>query len=275
MQLTMGFIVYALPSFAPCRPRHAIQRVKRHAWRTMPIRATAPSDVALTTGALLAASGVVGVAGALRSRGKLDGRVARKTVHASCGVLYVLLWAGYSVDGRVAAAVVPVAALVALFGARGALTRVLSREGKEAGEALRGPTAYALVLLSLAICCWQSAEAHVVVAQLCVGDAAAEICGRRFGQGNAWPFAKSKSIAGSVAFAAAAAAATAAMLAWHARFAPALATTVDLNASGAVLRIAAVSIACAAAELAPSTVVGDDNISVAATAALMSRWLLH
>lgn len=239
-------------------------------------QALAATDVAITAGALVAATGVVGAAGALRARGQLDGRFTRKAVHVSCGILYVLLWAGYSADGRWAAALVPGAALAALAGARGALSRVLARDGAtKTNAALRGPTAYASVLLTLAVCAWQSADAHVVVAQLCLGDAAAEVAGRRFGDGNAWPFAQDKSVAGSAAFTVVAALGSVAMLAWHARFADAAVMVVDPAAPATALRILAISVACAAAELAPSSIVGDDNVSVAVTAALLSRVLLH
>ncbi len=235
---------------------------------------TAVADAAISAGAMLGASAVVTLSGALRSRGVISGRTARKTVHTLCGVAYLLLWPLYSVHGRLSAAFVPVTALAALLLLRGPLARTISRDSSSVpAEALLGPTVYTVVLLCVTLVLWKQADAYIVIAQLCFGDAAAEVFGRRFGRGNLWPFAKHKSAAGSAAFAAAAALGSVAMLAFYARFEGA--GMVEIANPATFAAVVAISIACAAAELIPPNIIGDDNASIAATAAIMSQVLLR
>ncbi len=220
------------------------------------------NDVVLTAGALTLASSLVGAASALRARGVLSGRAARKTVHAAAGVAYIMLWSWY--DSRWFALLVPLAALAAAVTATGVLAGIVGRgDEKSKGEALRGPTLYIALLAALTAFVWKAPAAYVAVGQLCFGDAAAEILGRAFGEGNRWPFAKDKSLAGSASFVAAGALGSLALLAWYG---------LDDLATGATLaKLLTVSVACAAAELVPSYFVGDDNVAVVATAVAISQ----
>ena len=58
---------------------------------------------------------------------------------------------------------------------------------------------YTLVLLAANIFGWRSPVAAVAVCQMAIGDGIADIFGRRFGK-TKWPFSKSKSVEGSLAF---------------------------------------------------------------------------
>ena len=222
------------------------------------------NDAVLTAGALTLASSLVGAASALRSRGILSGRAARKTVHAAAGVAYLILWSWY--NSRWFALVVPLSALAVTVSASGLLTGIVGR-GDESSkiEALRGPALYIALLAALTVFEWKSPIAYIAIAQLCFGDAAAEIFGRAFGEGNRWPFAKSKSVAGSTSFIVAGALGSIALLSWYG--------LQDLITSTVILKLLAVSAACAAAELLPSYIVGDDNIAVVLTAVFISRVL--
>lgn len=222
------------------------------------------NDALLTAGALTLASSLVGGASALRSRGILSGRSARKTVHAAAGVAYVILWSWY--DSRWFALIVPLAALAATVSATGLLANIVGRgDEKSKLDALRGPTLYIALLAALTVFEWKSPTAYIAIAQLCFGDAAAEIFGRAFGEGNQWPFAKSKSIAGSTAFVIAATIGSVAILSWFGLH--------DVVTASNIAKLLAISVTCAAAESLPSYIVGDDNIAIVLTAVVVSHVL--
>lgn len=99
------------------------------------------------------------------------------------------------------------------------------------------------------------------MAQLCLGDAAAELAGRRWGADLAWPrpCAQGKTVVGSAAFVVAAFFGSVAAL-W-------LVDGVLQVADPAVLvRLFGVSVGCAGVEIAPREALGDDNLSIFATA---------
>lgn len=227
------------------------------------------NDAVLTTGAISLASILVGTAAALRSRELVSGPFARKLVHTCAGILYVSLWRFW--ENRWAAAIVPATFLIFALTARTVLAGIVGRgDETDKSDALRGPTLYIGVLTAITVLLWQDQAAYVTVAQLCLGDAAAEFFGRALGGGNKWPFAKDKSVAGSLGFVLAGTVGSLAML--YVQSPEFLTTNADLPLL--VLKILGISIACAAAELVPKKVVVDDNISVAITAALLAHWWL-
>lgn len=103
--------------------------------------------------------------------------------------------------------------------------------------------------------------------QLAVGDGFADLVGRRFGK-HKWRKGGQKSIEGTIAFAVSAFASSLALIGWFHMF-RILAVT-PVAAAG---RVAGISVACAAVELAPANVVGDDNIIVPVTAMVLGRLL--
>lgn len=241
-------------------------------WGGAPLLRAHAGDAAVSAAALTGATALVGATKLLRARGILSGRASRKVVHTLSGIAFVLLWPLYTEAGRQWAACVPAFALLSLAALSGPIARTVARDDAPAlSDALRGPIVYTGVLLATTLLLWKQPAAYVVIAQLCIGDAAAEIVGRRFGAGSPWPFSKSKSAAGSAAFAASAGAGTLALLAFYQHC--------ELGASAmgpaTLAAVAIISLSCAAAELIPECYVGDDNASIAVTAAVLSRLLLR
>jgi farnesol kinase len=97
----------------------------------------------------------------------------------------------------------------------------------------------------------------------------ADIVGRRFGKSNKWPFSRNKSVAGSLAFAAASTLTSIGLMAWMSYTG---CLTLPLPLSELVPGIAAISVACAGVELLP---IGDDNWTVPLSAAILSLVFLH
>jgi farnesol kinase len=97
----------------------------------------------------------------------------------------------------------------------------------------------------------------------------ADIVGRRFGKSNKWPFSRNKSVAGSLAFAAASTLTSIGLVAWMSYTG---CLTLPLPLSELVPGIAAISVACAGVELIP---IGDDNWTVPLSAAILSLVFLH
>jgi len=223
---------------------------------------TSSPDLLLTGATLGLATSVVGGVAFLREREVFSGQFARKAVHVTCGLAYIFLWCWY--ESRWAAIVVPSSALLVSLSLSVPLSRILKREEETSPVVLRGPISYMCILVLLTAFEWKTDAAHIAVAELCLGDAAAEICGRLYGAGNRWPFAKNKSIAGSAAFVAAGTLGSTALVAWNG----------GLSGMETVAVIFAISIGCSLAELIPERFVGDDNISVTATALLLSHLFL-
>lgn len=103
--------------------------------------------------------------------------------------------------------------------------------------------------------------------QLAVGDGMADLIGRTYGR-HKWRPDGEKSVEGTVAFAISSFLASMGMIAWFHRFAEMTASPAE-----AALRVAGISIACAAIELMPPEAVGDDNFSVPVTAMVVGRLL--
>lgn len=209
---------------------------------------------------------------------KVTSSVTRKVIHISCGPAYVLLWP-YFTDASSAcfvASTIPLLFIIVLVISgsakngerRGALGRSLSREGSPT-EALQGPLYYSCVLLVITLLLFKSAVGAVAIMQLCFGDGAAEVFGRRFGTRTQWglSWTGDKSIAGSVAFVVAAFWGSFAGIEWlHYNNLTALSVFDPLT----MLQLAAISVGCAALELVPKDVVGDDNVTIAATSIFLS-----
>lgn len=206
--------------------------------------------------------------------------VSRKLVHMGSGPLFVLFWPLFSTtpSGQIAAAAVPVLSLVRLYvagttgsepGTGGGLVKAISRSGDKR-EALEGPFYYTIVLLIAVLCGWRNAVSVIAINQMAIGDGMADIVGRRFGK-TKWPTAiepsGKKSVEGTAAFAGFAFVASLLMVAVYN-----LAGLTALPLAVVAPRIALISLAAALVELLP---LGDDNLTVPSTAAIMSVLLLR
>lgn len=97
----------------------------------------------------------------------------------------------------------------------------------------------------------------------------ADIVGRRFGKKNKWPFAPTKSVAGSAAFVVAATLTSTALAAWMSYTG---CLTLPLPMPELVPRIFAISLLSAGVELLPFA---DDNWTVPLSAAILSSVFLY
>lgn len=198
----------------------------------------------------------------------------------TCGPSFVLLWPLYtdSMPARLLAASVPLLFATLLIASgkstkrdapRAALGRTVSRGG-DPREALQGPLYYTFVLLVLTLLLFKTAAASIALAQLCLGDAMAEIVGKRWGASSQWllPWhSDRKSVAGSTAFVVAAWGGSALGVQWMHYW---MYTSLSVQDAHVLAGLGVISIACAAAELAPRALVGDDNVTIAALAVTLS-----
>merc|ERR1712151_273025 len=200
--------------------------------------------------------------------------LGRKLLHATCAPGFLLSWPLFSnaASARWVAAAVPLLSVLRLLGAGfgvpslSGLVRAISRSGSRL-EALSGPLYYSLVLVAATVFGWRSPVAAVAVTQMAVGDGIADIYGRPFGK-TKWPFAKSKSVEGSMAFVLSAFAACLVMIyVFHA----AGFTALTVAATWPALLL--ISILSAAVELLPGKLI-DDNIAVPGVAALLAYIML-
>ena len=105
---------------------------------------------------------------------------------------------------------------------------------------------------------------------MAAGDGAADLVGRRWGK-RKWPWSQSKSIVGSGAFAVAGFAVSMGLILWFVRFG-CLTLPAALSLKAVALRVAVISLACAAVELLPGV---DDNISVPMAGCFLAHWLIR
>ena len=205
----------------------------------------------------------------------------RKIIHISCGPLFLASWPFFTdtPSARLLACILPFSAMVLLAvsgssgehqSVRAALGRSISRDGK-ASEALQGPFYYSTVLFFSSLLLFKSPMALILVMQLCFGDGAAEIFGRKFGKECKWGFSWTgdKSIAGTFGFFISAFSGTCLGFAWWKYFN--LETRLELNVS-TLFALAFISAFSALSELAPSEVSGDDNLTIP-VAAIAATWL--
>ena len=214
---------------------------------------------------------------ALASAGVTPSTVSRKMIHTGSAPLFVLCWPLFSAEpyAAFAASFIPLVQVARLYragaadassGTEAGLVKAVSRSGDRGDELLAGPLLYTLVLLAATAFGFRSLPAAVAVCQMAVGDGVADIVGRRFGSVK-WPFARAKSVQGSLAFAVSA-------------FAACLLVTALFNACGytdlttadVALPLALISVACSLVELVPGV---DDNLSVPTVGLLLSLLLLR
>jgi|LauGreDrversion4_1035100.scaffolds.fasta_scaffold19072_3 dolichol kinase len=215
----------------------------------------------------------------MSSAGITSQYVSRKLVHMGSGPLFVLCWPLFTtgLGGQLAALCVPILSVLRLLragrapadSAAGAeLVRAISRSGDKK-EALEGPMVYTLVLVAATAFGWRSLVSVVAVNQMAIGDGMADIIGRKFGR-NRWPkwIEKSgkKSVEGSVAFAFFAFVACALMVELFK-----LSGLAAIGAAQAAPALLLISVVAAIVELLP---LGDDNLTVPLTSAVLAAILL-
>jgi len=210
----------------------------------------------------------------------LDPRDARKLIHTLSAPLFILLWPLFSaadLPARLFCACVPsinavrlyLASMATTAGEEQELARALSRSG-QAQEALGGPFIYVCMLAGFILAFWRTSPVGIVaLSTMAAGDGLADLVGRRWGKGNAWPGLSGKSVAGTAAFWIASTLTTTGLLLWMSYWKCLLLplTTVEL-----VARLVIIGLITALVELIPGT---DDNFTVPISAALLAMILLQ
>lgn len=268
-------------------------------------------DVTCAVVGIVGATAWLGIWSYLAGTGRVDPKISRKIVHCGSGPLFLLTWPLFSAapEAQLVAAIVPSlsayrlvmagggfrATVTALAGpsskqatqqerdaeaAAGGPTKrsrdvnlvaAISRSGR-AAEVVEGPLAYTLVLFFAVLFGWQTVPAIAAISQMAAGDGVADIVGRKFGTVK-WPWSATKSIAGSLAFAVGGAVVTYLELLWFKSFG-----LIELTPDMLFAKVALLSVTCALVEILPLQKVlgrlGDDNLSVPATAAILSSILL-
>eukprot|EP00752_Nemacystus_decipiens_P002317 g2191.t1 len=210
----------------------------------------------------------------LARRDKMKPQVSRKVVHTTAAPLFMVLWPFFTDRpcAKFFAAAVPLmqSARLAAAGMSGdpenddassnELVKAISRSGK-ASETLGGPLKYSLAMGLITALEWRTSVVGIIaVLQMAVGDGMADLVGRQFGK-HKWRRGGEKSVEGSLAFASGSFLVSMAMIQWFHRFG-----MLSIKPAEAAASTAVVSLACAAVELLPPRLVGDDNISVPVTA---------
>lgn len=205
----------------------------------------------------------------------VDTSDSRKAVHTFSAPLFMLLWPLFSgaAGARYFAGTVLMVKLLRLYAAgtgksnEAALANSVSRTG-DLREALGGPFIYVLISIALTLAFWRdSPVAIVALSTLALGDGLADVLGRRFGANNKWP-GLDKSVAGTMSFWIGATAGSIGMLKWMQHWG---CLSLGMGTEDLVVRVAAITFVSAVVELIPF---GDDNITVALTATLLSYHLL-
>lgn len=253
------------------------------------VRIFAPTDLVITLVTFVLAALWVGLWKHLVHRQLVSSLVARKVLHMTCAPAFSLLWPLYtkSTGACFLASVVPIVYATVLI-----LSTVSSSSGFESvkhrthnrdisfsqalgrpgdkSHALKGPIFYTVVLIAITLLLFQTPAAIIAIAQLSFGDAAAEVIGRNYGSTFRWHLSwdHRKSVTGSIAFVCAAFFGTSLSLEWLrtmglSRLHP-VSDVIDCAS------IAAISVSCAVVELAPISLIIDDNLAVAVTAVFFS-----
>jgi phytol kinase len=212
---------------------------------------------------------------------RLAPRDARKIIHTFSAPLFMLFWPLFSSApaARVLAALVPTVNAVRLFlasrndrGDESDLAAAVSRSGNR-NEALGGPFIYVIMLALSMLLFWRDSPAGIVAMScLAAGDGMADLCGRRFGASNPWPFAKKKSVAGSLAFVLASTFTATGLLVWM-QYTGCLVLPNAFSVMDIAVMAAEISVLAAVFELIPW--LGDDNYTVPISAAIASLVLFH
>eukprot|EP00871_Galdieria_phlegrea_P003540 jgi/Galph1/4187/GphlegSOOS_G2828.1 len=167
----------------------------------------APRDIILATLDLTGATLWLYLWQWIASKGWLERTVSRKIVHMTCTPFFMLTWPLFSdlSTSRLVASLVPLLmGSRLLFAGKGwtkdSISKIVSRKGA-IEEALKGPLYYIIVTFLVTLFCWKDTPLGIVsLMQLCLGDGAAEVIGRRWGQNLRWPFCPEKSVLGTCAF---------------------------------------------------------------------------
>ncbi|KAK6935696.1 hypothetical protein RJ641_032726 [Dillenia turbinata] len=142
--------------------------------------------------------------------GIFDQKLNRKLMHISIGLIFMLCWPLFSPGrrGSYLAAVIPGLNIIkmVLVGSGickdEATVKSMSRTG-DYRELLKGPLYYATAITLASILYWRDSPLSIsVICNLCAGDGLADVVGRRFGH-KKLPYNLNKSVAGSLAMAAA------------------------------------------------------------------------
>ena len=218
--------------------------------------------------------------------GFLSSKDSRKLIHTLSAPLFMLFWPMFSPaqGSQVFCSLVALLNIVRLYFAstgqgESRLAMAVSRSGN-LKEALGGPFVYVCILFVAIVTFWRTSSAGIVaLCALAVGDGLADLIGRRYGQGNVWPFlppTQKKSVAGSIAFWIGTTLSIVGLLQWFQQFpgcGPHLALTVDGgNLLVTQLWIRAVVIGFVTAALALVPVV-DDNYTVPLAGAMLALFL--
>ena len=207
-------------------------------------------------------------------QGWLEPRDSRKLIHTLSAPLFLLFWPLFTDSGRFYAILVPLLKAIRLYragtadAAEASLAAAVSRSG-DANEALGGPFIYVCALAAAILFFWRSSAIGIVaLCTLAVGDGLADLIGRRYGKGNAWP-GLNKSVAGSLAFWVGSTVSSVAFLQWMSYWG-----CLDLSSYAGIdlwQRVGLITFGSAILELVP---IVDDNYSVPLSAALFTLLLL-
>lgn len=207
----------------------------------------------------------------------LNQKLSRKLVHITSGLLFVLCWPLYSDFpwAQFMAASVPLCNGIRLlvYGLGllkdEGLVKSVSREG-DPRELLRGPLYYVIVLVFSTILFWRDSPVGVMaLSMMCGGDGIADIVGRRFGSTTGkLPWNSGKSWAGSVAMFLFGLLVSYSCLCYFAFMG-----FYQLDTTGTLIRLAAVSFAATVVESLPVSTKLDDNVTVPLTTVLVGMLL--
>uniref|UniRef100_A0ACD5Y3S6 Uncharacterized protein n=1 Tax=Avena sativa TaxID=4498 RepID=A0ACD5Y3S6_AVESA len=141
------------------------------------------------------------------NRALLDQKLCRKLVHISVGLVYFLMWPLFSEDDVYAPFLASLAIAlnvvrVTLIGLGvvkdDGVVNSMTRHG-DYRELLRGPLYYACAITLTTVIFWRKSPISIaVICNLCAGDGASDIAGRRLGNMKL-PFNPYKSYAGTIA----------------------------------------------------------------------------
>ncbi|XP_010520194.1 PREDICTED: farnesol kinase, chloroplastic-like [Tarenaya hassleriana] len=208
--------------------------------------------------------------GEFGKRGIFDQKLVRKLVHVSVGPVFMLCWPLFSsgLRGAVLASLVPGGNIIrtlllglGVYHDEGTI-KSMSRYG-DRRELLKGPLYYALAITLSCAFYWRTSPiAIAVICNLCAGDGMADIVGRRLGT-EKLPYNRNKSVAGSIAMAAAGFLASVGYMYYFASFG------YIEDSGGMILRFLIVSTVAALVESIPISSEIDDNLTVPLTSALV------
>ncbi len=237
-------------------------------------------DVGMSIFAFGASTAWIKIWTTLAKKGLIDPKLSRKIIHTGSAPLFMCLWPFYSNtdDAKYIAAIVPFAQLCRLLYAglntnnttnnkieTNELVGAISRSGDQK-EALGGPLIYTIALVIATAIFFKSSPIGIVaITQMAIGDGVADIFGRKFGKVK-WPFSKSKSYIGTLAFITFAFTVSVGMLSLFT-----FTGSLDIDVMNKLPQILLISVLCALIELIP---VGDDNITVPIVAGIATKaWL--